>query len=249
MVAGARVVAAAVAAAAAAATTDGDGDSGGEGGGAAGGESKSGGVIEAAIGEGLATTQEEFAKQETLLNAAGLWKPGLHGSLQLLNKESSFFDRAAELEFMTAFSPLDKLVDSLAALYLPEDEDPPIQLIAMSMVLLQDLCKVVPRPRPKKRLEEPPLLDESEEPEASAAAPAAEQLQYAKGERAHSMLLFLADPLLCRSSNTVIKAHQEGEAAKKVKALRKKKKKSKRRENKENADAPRKKKKKGVEGR
>lgn len=38
----------------------------------------------------------------------------------------------------------------------------------------------MPRPRPKKRPEEPPLLDESEEPEASAAAPAAEQLQYAK---------------------------------------------------------------------
>ena len=67
MVAGARVAAAAVAAAAAAATTDGDGDSGGEGGGAAGGESKSGGVIEAAIGEGLATTQEEFAKQASTL--------------------------------------------------------------------------------------------------------------------------------------------------------------------------------------
>mmetsp|Transcript_13734 Transcript_13734/g.43995 ORF Transcript_13734/g.43995 Transcript_13734/m.43995 type:complete len:342 (+) Transcript_13734:285-1310(+) len=214
-------------------------------------------AIKAAIGEGLAMAQEDFAKQETLLNAAGLWKPGPPGSLQMVSQESAFFDGAATLDFMAAHSPLDKLVDALVALYLPEEEDdPPIELIAMSMVLLQDLCKVVQRRRSKKRQEEPFLLDESED--ASAAAPAVELLQYAKardhdqwGERARSMLLFLADPLLCRSSNPVIKAYQEAEAAKKAKALKKKKKKAKRRADKENADAPCRKgaKKKGVEGR
>ena len=92
-------------------------------------------AIKAAIGEGLAMAQEEFAKQastvrpradtgtslcpplaaapvslspqETLLNAAGLWKPGPPGSLQMVSQESAFFDGAATLDFKSPFISSD----------------------------------------------------------------------------------------------------------------------------------------------